>query len=119
VASDEQEPAASDEREPAEVRRLGRHPEESPGRRLEDYLDNGQLHLPPGMEIDREYLRQMGSDNFGDGAGPAAGHMLGSVGDTLWGKIGQAYEAVTGSPQPEPEELRAELLRDEPEDEPG
>jgi hypothetical protein len=32
----------------------------------------------------------------------------------VWDRIGQAYEAVTGSPQPEDEELREELLRDEP-----
>jgi hypothetical protein len=40
--------------------------------------------------------------------------MLSSVGDSVWDRIGQAYEAVTGSPPPEDEELRDELLRDEP-----
>jgi hypothetical protein len=64
--------------------------------------------------VDRDFIRQMGSDNFGAIGGPAAAHMLGSVGDSLWDRIGQAYEAVTGSPQPEDEELREELLRDEP-----
>jgi hypothetical protein len=110
---------ASDEQQPGEVRRLNRHPQESPGRRLEDYLDSGQLHLPPGSELDHEFFRQMGSDAFGDGAGPAAAHMLDGVGNTVWGKIAQAYETVTGSPQPDPAELRAELLADESPDEPA
>jgi hypothetical protein len=110
---------ASDEQQPGEVRRLNRHPEESPGRRLEDYLDSGQLHLPPGSELDHEFFAQMGSDAFGDSAGPAAAHMLDGVGNTVWGKIAQAYETVTGSPQPDPAELRAELLADEPPDEPA
>ena len=110
VASDEQ---------PEEVRRLGRHPRESLARRLEDYLDSGQLHLPPGMELDQEFLRQMGSDMFGDSAAPAAAHMLGGAGDTVWGKIAQAYETVTGSPQPDPDALHAELLGDEPPDQRG
>ena len=101
---------AGDEQQPGEVHRLGRHPQDRPGRRLEDYLDSGQLHLPPGMELDREFLRQMGSDTFADGAAAGAGHMLESVGDTVWAKIAQAYETVTGSPQPDPEVLRADLL---------
>jgi hypothetical protein len=108
---------ASDEQQPDEVRRLGRHPDESPARRLEDYLDTGQLHLPPGSPLDREFFRDMGTDGFGDNAAPAAAHMLDGVGNTVWGKIAQAYEAVTGSPQPDPEVLRAELLQDEPPDE--
>ena len=108
---------ASDEQQPDdEVRRLGRHPQESPARRLEDYLDSGQLHLPPGMQLDPEFLRQMGSDTYGDSAAPAAAHMLDGVGNTVWGKIAQAYETVTGSPQPDPDALRAELLSDEPPD---
>jgi hypothetical protein len=41
------------------------------------------------------------------------------VGNTVWGKIAQAYETVTGSPQPDPAELRAELLADESPDEPA
>jgi hypothetical protein len=86
---------------------------------LEDYLDSGQLHLPPGMELDHEFFRQMGSDTFGDNAAPAAAHMLGGVGDTVWGKIAQAYETVTGSAQPDPDALRAELLADEPPDQRG
>jgi hypothetical protein len=98
----------------AEVRRLGRHPKESPARRLEHYLDTGQLHIPPGSDVDRDFIRQMGSDTFGAIGGTAAAHMLGSVGDSVWDRIGQAYEAVTGSPQPEDAELREELLREEP-----
>ena len=69
------------------------------------------------MELDREFLRQMGSDTFTDGAAAGAGHMLGSVGDTVWGKIAQAYETLTGSPQPDPEVLRADLLGEGPPDE--
>ena len=107
---------ASEEQPDDEVRRLGRHPRESPARRLEDYLDSGQLHLPPGMELDREFLGQMGSDMFGDGAAPAAAHMLDGAGNTVWGKIAQAYETVTGRPQPDPDALRAELLAEEPPD---
>jgi hypothetical protein len=105
---------ARDDEQPDEVRRLGRHPQENLARRMEDYLERGQLHLPPAMELDREYLRQMGSDAFGDSAAPAAAHMLGSVGGTVWGKIAEAYETVTGSPQPDPEALRDELLADPP-----
>ena len=48
------------EEQPDEVRRLGRHPRESPARRLEDYLDSGQLHLPPGSELDHEFFAEMG-----------------------------------------------------------
>src|ERR1700749_3104115 len=110
---DEQEPG--DEETP-EVSRLRRHPEESPARRLEHYLDTSQLHIPPGSGVDRDFIRQMGSDNFGAGGGPAAAHMLGTGGDSAWDRIGQAYEAGTGSPQPEDEELRDELLRDDPPD---
>jgi hypothetical protein len=104
---------ASDE-QPGEVRRLGRHPYDRPGRRLEDYLDSGQLRLPPGMELDHEFFQQMGSDTFGDSAAAAAGHMLEGVGETVWAKIAQAYETVTGSPQPDPEVLRRELLGERP-----
>jgi hypothetical protein len=110
--------AASEDDKPAEVRRLGRHPQESLARRMEDYLDRGALHLPPGMELDREYRREMGSDASGDGAAAAA-HMLGSVGGSLWGKIAETYETVTGQPQPDPNVLRDELLADSPSESPA
>ena len=109
----------SDDEQPDEVRRLNRHPQESPARRLEDYLDRGQLHLPPGMELDAEYLQQMGSDTFGEAAAPAAAHMLGSVGSGLWDKIAETYETLTGQPQPDPYALRDELLADPPDEQVG
>jgi hypothetical protein len=116
MAVDEQPDAGPEDgsEQEAEVRRLGRHPEESPARRLEHYLDTGQLHIPAGSDVDRDFIRQMGSDNFGAIGGPAAAHMLGSVGDSVWDRIGTAYEAVTGSPQPEDAALRDELLGEEP-----
>jgi hypothetical protein len=105
---------ANDDQQPDEVRRLNRHPQESLARRLEDYLDRGQLHLPPGMELEPEFLRQLGSDAAGEGAAAAAAHMLGGVGGTLWDKIAQTYETVTGEPPPDPHALRDELLADPP-----
>ena len=42
--------------------------------------------------------------------------MLDGAGNTVWGKIAQAYETVTGRPQPDPDALRAELLAEEPPD---
>jgi hypothetical protein len=107
---------ANDDQQPDEVRRLNRHPWESPARRLEDYLDRGQLHLPPGMELDREFLDQLGSDAAGESAAPAAAHMLGGLGSTVWDKIAAAYETVTGDPQPDPRALRDELLADPPDE---